>query len=608
MSEQTIDRLQIEISASASKSVDGVDRLSHSLQALKAATQGSVGDLGEISMSLRILKETATEIRGTSGTITAISKSLGALKELRLGNLDELKNASSALGTIGDSMNSMREFRSGIGSLKTAFGNLEKFDFDGISIKITGLVEAIKPLTDEMIRGGQGVSNYGTQMKELASAMKMTNSLKGSVGSDSRGVAYTAHRSTSATWNFTKLKAGITVLKEVGTHIGDYVGEINNYIEDLNLFTVAMGDFADRGMSFANRMQDELGVNAGEAMRYMGVFKQMTSSMGFAEERAYTLSQNLTQLAYDMSSFYNLSVEESFTKLQSGLSGEAEPLRRLGIDISATRMQTELYNLGIKQSVEDLSQADKATLRYMTILKQANNALGDLSRSIDSPSNAMRTLNAQWEVAKREIGSVFIPALIKILPPAIAATRILGDLARELAGFLGFELPKIDYSGVGNLSVGLGSASDNADGLKDNLKDVKKEVSGLVGIDEINKLSETGGASGGLSGGSSGSIDVPSVLEGIDMPSYDMFSGIENGVDKWTEKFKGFFSTLKEEIRPFTPLLETMGTLFLSAFGFEWVRRSVTRFGGLEKLKAVISPITRGVGLFKGNWRRRKIL
>lgn len=373
--------------------------------------------------------------------------------------------------------------------------------------------------------------------------------------------------------------------------------------QDSNLFTVAMGDYAEQGMAYANKMQIALGVNAGEAMRYMGVFQQMGTSMGFTQERAYTLSQTLTQLGYDWSSYYNLDTEESFTKLQSAIAGETEPVRRLGIDISSARLQQELYNLGIHKSVEKLSQADKATLRYIALLKQSQNAMGDLSRSIDSPSNALRMLNAQWEVAKREIGSVFIPMLIKILPPAIAVVRVLGDIARSIANLFGFELPKIDYSGVGNLSTGLSDAAGSAKDLTGNLKETKKEISGLLGFDEINALSETESSSGGGSG-ASGGYDASSVLGDIELPTYDMFSEVENSVDKWVDKFKDGFEKIKSFIEPFTPLLKGLGVLIGSTLAFNWVTGALKKAKGLSWFTGFLDLAKRGLKWYSAEFKK----
>lgn len=601
MAEQTIDKLQIEIEAKAGTSVRNINRLAESLENLKSVTSSGSGGLSKFATSMDKLKTVAEGLKGKSSILTSMSKSLNALSAVKFPATDELKNFAESFEGFGGAVEEMREFRSGVGSLKTAFNNLDKIDFNGMSDRIKRLVDAIKPLTDEMIRGGQGVSNFGTQMQALVSAAKATNAIQTKAGGNK--TSYKSHKANASSWGLEKLKLAFNFAKKAANVIGDFVGEINDYIEDLNLFTVAMGDYAEQGMAYANKMQIALGVNAGEAMRYMGVFQQMGTSMGFTQERAYTLSQTLTQLGYDWSSYYNLDTEESFTKLQSAIAGETEPVRRLGIDISSARLQQELYNLGIHKSVEKLSQADKATLRYIALLKQSQNAMGDLSRSIDSPSNALRMLNAQWEVAKREIGSVFIPMLIKILPPAIAVVRVLGDIARSIANLFGFELPKIDYSGVGNLSTGLSDAAGSAKDLTGNLKETKKEISGLLGFDEINALSETESSSGGGSG-ASGGYDASSVLGDIELPTYDMFSEVENSVDKWVDKFKDGFEKIKSFIEPFTPLLKGLGVLIGSTLAFNWVTGALKKAKGLSWFTGFLDLAKRGLKWYSAEFKK----
>ncbi len=600
MAEQTIDKLQIELEARAGRSVSNIEKLAQSLDRLKAVTAGGVSGLSKTAAALDRLQSAAAGLKGRSSALTSIAKSLNTLSAVRLPATERLSEFANAFSGFGGAVESMREFRSGVGSLRTAFNNLDKIKFEGMAARIRQLVDAIRPLTDEMIRGGKYAGDYGTQIKALVSAAKQTNAIQ--KGYDSRGTAVAAHRSESASWSFTKFQVAVDAIRGIGNTIGGFVTEINDYIEDLNLFTVAMGDFADQGLAFAEKMQTALGINAGEAMRYMGVFQQMATSMGFTQERAYTLSTTLTQLGYDWSSFYNLDTEESFTKLQAAISGEIEPVRRLGIDISSARLQQELYNLGIQESVENLNQADKATLRYIALLKQSENAMGDLSRSIESPSNALRLLNAQWEVAKREIGSVFIPMLLKILPPAIAVVRILGEMARSLANLLGFELPTIDYSSVGNLSVGLTDAADSADNLTDSVKETKKEISGLLGFDEINALTETETGSSGSS--ASANTDMSSVLGDVELPTYDMFTEIENSVDQWVEKIKDGISRVWDVIEPFMPLIEGLGIVFATAFAFDWVKGSLTKIKPLSWITDFFTLARKGLKWFSNDFKK----
>lgn len=139
--------------------------------------------------------------------------------------------------------------------------------------------------------------------------------------------------------------------------IASWITQSNQYIEDLNLFTASMGKYAEEAQNYAEAVSEALGIDPGEFMRNQGVFNTIISGFGVASDKAYLMSKNLTQLGYDISSFFNISFEDAMQKLQSGISGELEPLRRLGYDLSVARLQEEALALGIEKRVSVLTQA-----------------------------------------------------------------------------------------------------------------------------------------------------------------------------------------------------------------------------------------------------------
>lgn len=163
----------------------------------------------------------------------------------------------------------------------------------------------------------------------------------------------------------------------------DWVKESNDYVENLNLFTVSMGKYADSAKAYAETVQAALGIDPSEWMRNQGIFMNMVSGFGVVEEKARLMSQNLTQLGYDLSSLYNIDISEAMQKLQSGIAGEIEPLRRLGVTLDETTLQQIAYNNGINLSVQEMNQAQKSQLRYIAIMQQSGNAMGDMARTVN---------------------------------------------------------------------------------------------------------------------------------------------------------------------------------------------------------------------------------
>lgn len=538
MAEQTIDRLSIEINAKANASVGGIDKLAQSIQRLKSAVGGGADKLSGIAASIDRLKAALSGFKGASGSVNSLAKSLERLQAIKLegvgAKLTELSNAAKSLGTVGESLQSIRDFGKGMNSLVKSVEKLQKMNMNGVTAKVKELAKALRPLTDEMRRAGSGMGNFGSQIRQLIDTMNRLNARGGNLGSGRGGSGFFGG------FNIARIFALAYSIRRVGRAINSSISSISDYIEDLNLFSVAMGTAAEQGMEFAQSLQDAFGVNAGQAMKYMGVFQQITSSMGIASDKAYILSKNFTQLGYDIASFYNVSNETAFTKLQSGLTGQVRPLRDLGIDISQARLQQELYTLGINESVRNLSQADKAQLRYIATLKQAQNALGDMGRTLMTPANMLRVLQGQLQITARNIGSIFIPALNAILPYAIAVVRVIGELAARLAQLVGFKMPEIIVP-----ETNLPPITDEMDDLTDSTADAKKQINQLIsGFDELNILQKQDLSSAG---------GVDDILGNIELPEYDPFEGfIESNVNDILKRLKDWIENL--QLDPLTTL------------------------------------------------------
>ena len=260
----------------------------------------------------------------------------------------EIEANSGAATTNIKKLGKAIESLSSTGSLKTVIDSLEKLNEKLSNMSnLSSAVSGINQVSDAM-KKATGVSNNMTaQTETLGSSLK----------------------------NLFSQAFVVAIIQKANTLLESAITNYSKYVEDANLFAVAMGNAADSGGRFAQKMENVLGIDSGEAMRNMAVFQNLTTSFGMASDKAYILSQNLTQLGYDMASFFNLRTEDSFQKLQAAISGELEPIRRLGVDISNARLQQELYNLGINKSINSLSQADKAQLRYIAIMKQTTNAV-----------------------------------------------------------------------------------------------------------------------------------------------------------------------------------------------------------------------------------------
>lgn len=368
--------------------------------------------------------------------------------------------------------------------------------------------------------------------KLTASLSKLKTAITGTTDSANRSQNTTDKVATSnkkAATSYVNLYAKIKLisgaLRGVTNFLSQCVYSSMEYTETVNMYAVSLGKFASEAKQYAEEVSEAMGIDPAQFLEYEGVFNTIIEGFGVASDKAYLMSQNLTQIGYDLASMYNISFDKAMLKVQSGISGELEPLRRLGYDLSVARLEQERLNLGIDKSVSSMTQAEKAQLRYYAIMTQVTVAQGDMARTINSPANQLRVFKAQLQQCARAIGNSFIPALNAILPYAIAVAKVIRYVAEQIAAFFGYELPEVDWSstssGVSDLSSGLGDVADSADGASKAVKELKNAT---LGIDELNVISEN--ANSGSGGGGSGGASVSGGDLGIDLPTYDFLGNL----------------------------------------------------------------------------------
>lgn len=524
-----IQGLEFQIVNDSTQAVTGLQNLINTLNRLKTATNGGATGLSKTAQGIRELSNSLKGLNSgdASQKITRLTNALTALSQV--GNVkisSSIANQLTAINTAlaglkwtdGDKLTSlanglrplselgkanMTTFINQLSKLPKVIEDLEAADIDKFTQQMTALAAAMKPFADEMQKVSNGFSAFPSKIQKLITSTEKYNA--------------SARKATSTTGKFTSGLKALNVaavaitFRKIGHFIAQAVTESNKYQEDLNLFTVALGQYAAEAQNYAEKVSDVMGIDPAQWLRNQGVFNTLLTGFGDTAERAQLMSQNLTQLGYDISSFFNVSIEDAMQKLQSGISGELEPLRRLGYDLSQARLEQTALNLGIKESVANMTQAEKAELRYYAIMTQVTTAQGDMARTLEAPANQLRILQAQLTQAARAIGNIFIPALNAILPYAIAVVQVIREIANALANFAGFKLTDVDYSGVNSAAVGAGSLADNLDDAAGAAKKLKQYT---AGFDELNVFAPNTGSGSGAGAGGAGGFD-------FDLPTYD---------------------------------------------------------------------------------------
>lgn len=491
----TLGRLRTACGSTAtglSGTAKSVRELKNALQGLNSGDvqqkitriAGALNALGQVS-NVKISSSVANQL-------TAISGAIDNLKWTDGDKLTALADGLRPLSELGKS--NLTTFINQLGKLPTVIEELEKADIDKFTRQMTDLAAAMKPFADEMQKVSNGFSAFPSRIQRLITSTERYNN--------------TVRRATTHTGLFGKALGGLKfavvwqMARRVSSMLGTVITKSNEFQENMNLFTVAMGNYAESALQYGETVSEVLGIDLSDWIRNQGVFNTLLTGFGDTSDRAALMSKNLTQLGYDLSSFFNISVEDSMQKLQSGISGELEPLRRLGYDLSQARLEAVALSLGIDKSVSSMTQAEKAELRYYAIMTQVTTAQGDLARTLEAPANQLRILKAQFEMAGRAIGNIFIPALNAILPYGIAVVQIIREIANAIASLFGFQMTEVDYSGITSAGIGAGELADNLDDAAGAAKKLKQYT---AGFDELNVFSpDTASGSGAGVGGGSG--------------------------------------------------------------------------------------------------------
>lgn len=571
----TIEQLELEVQSSSTSAVAGIDALSASLSKVKNAIKGGIG-LTSVANQVRNL-DSALKSMDSSGA-NKIDKLASSLDKLRgLGSLKISSSIGNQLQNIGSAAASLIgvDF-SAMEKLGTALQPLNNLNASGLKSTINALNKLPK-LAD--ILDNMDMTKFTSQIQQLSTALApLTNQLNAVTAAFSRlptniqraitatnRISQENNKATNSYMNlYAKIKMAMGVVRNGARVIASWITQSNQYIEDVNLFTASMGKYTEEAQNYAKAVSDALGIDPGEFMRNQGVFNTIISGFGVASDKAYLMSKNLTQLGYDISSFFNITFEDAMQKLQSGISGELEPLRRLGYDLSVARLQEEALALGIKKKVSAMTQAEKSQLRYYAIMTQVTTAQGDMARTLNAPANQLRILKAQVTQCARALGNIFIPMLNAVLPYAIALVKVVRMLADSIASLFGFTLPEVDYSGVSAGATAVGDLANNAgdasDGLSKAGKAAKKLKNALLGIDELNILSKDDSSSGSGSGSGSGAAIGGGDL-GIDLPTYDFLgNAITSKGDEIVQKIKDVMWDITAAISGF---LLTIGTILV---------------------------------------------
>ena len=562
--------------ATSLRSVSSIDTRTFSKIATNMEKLGNL-DTARLVSSASALKSMATELSG----FASISKQSAEITQLTA-SISKLGSKSA-----GYAADNIRNLGSALKEVMTTLSNAPR-----VSNNIIQMTNALANLSQQGSRVGSASRSLVTGFSNATKSIKSTRS-------GFRGLASTIGKFYATYW---------LVMRAVGK-IGGAVDLASQLTEVQNVVDTTFGDMASKVDDFTKTSIQDLGMSELTVKQISSRFQALGTSVGISSQQVANgtavankalmsqnntlykttdsmadMSLNLTKLAGDMASFYDVDQADVAKSLQSIFTGTIAPLRRYGLDLTQATLSEWAMKNGLDANIKSMTQAEKVLLRYNYVMANTQAAQGDFAKTANTWANSVRVLKQEFQAWGSIIGSVvinalkpFVQALSKVMLKVISFTKTVADALGAIFGWT------IEISGGGatvdgmeDIADGVGDIGDNADSSNKKAQKLKKT---LLSIDEIHALddnSDSGSGGGSGSGGSGG-------------------GGAGSGVDSSLKKTDGLLEKYKSSIKDLYSLGKYIGDTIadsLNSINWDNVYQSASNFGkGLaDFLNGLISP------------------
>lgn len=584
----TIDSIVIELDSESTNAVKGIDALAGSLEKLKksGSFKTAITNLNNLSTalknlpnvhsasnSLRTLANSIEKLKGV-GSVASLSNSLAKLPAaLKSVSSIDLDRVAPQLQKVADTVAPLSNIKAGglntmVNSLKKLGDVTDSLDDDTIARfaqKIGVLNEKLAPLSEKMTSIKAGFSAINTNARKASESVE---DFSGGIDSGALNMSSFIDIGRSIIDTF-------QTVRDVFVKITEQAIEWDGIAAR---FGRGFAGSASETYAWIQRLNEEMGINIQEFMKYSSVYSTMLTGFGVATEDAGKMALGYMELTYDIWAGYNDvygSLEETAEAVKSAIAGEVEPVRRAGFTIVESTLKQTAANHGLEISLENATEAQKSYLRYLTLIDQAHaqGLVGTYAKELNTAEGLMRTFAQQTKSLAQAFGSLFLPILVKVMPWFQAFVELLTEGVYWLANFFGIDIQPVDFSGYEAGSGAIDNVTDSAGSatgaLNDATKAAKELKNATLGIDELNVISPSSASSGGAGGSGAGGAGGNG-FAGLDVGSLwdeTIFDTIQSDVDAIKEKLKGWL-----------PVIATVSTALAGL-------RLVKLIGDMEKIK-----------------------
>ena len=518
-----------------------------------------VGSLARLSNSGQYIGNVTTEFPKLGKQVVKLVRKLSSANAIDISItkvVEGIAKLANAGKRVGETVANLKKLGNGVINLLKKLQNAPQ-----INSNVANTIQGLGNLASSGSRISTVSDRASTSTKKLGNALSSLKDKLKSAHKSSKGFV------SSIGMFYAKFFLVIRAVKK----FGQAIGSAQDYIEEFNYFSVALdkvgkdsaNQFKKAGYNSAeeyagsfrkrfgklqkqltgydvdyntgdatNTFSHNLGLDLTEVMNYNAAIAQITNSAGMLGETSIDSAKALTMLSADWASLANLDTADVMQNFQSALVGQSRAVYKYGLDITSAGLAQTAMNHGVTESIKNLSQQSKMQLRVLTMLEQSKVAYSDLAKTINSPNNQLKMLNAGFKKLALSIGSLFMPIVQKLYPYMNAMVMVLQDFAQWVAKLAGIKLGDTDGSRKTPEVPDYSDAADDTDKVAKNMdktaKKTKKAADNLQGFDIVNKLQDNS---------DSDSDDDDDKNANIDL-SKDISDALKNYEKIWDNAFK----------------------------------------------------------------------
>ncbi len=463
----------------------------NSVGALNFDTTGLTNLIGSISrLGGKISTQATANLPQISAQLQNFVRQMNKIGELKfdMTNMSSLVTSISRLGSVasGRAVNNIPLLAD---NLKYLFETLSKAP--NVSANIIRMTEALANLAKTGASSGRAATSLGKSLNIFSGSANKAKSSSFSLASA-----------------FGKLYASYWLLFRAFSKIKDAIDISSSLTEVENVVRTTFGNYEKLIQDFSKTSIQDFGMSELTAKQVASRFQAMGTAMGFSQGKMADMSLQLTKLTADMASFYDMEQSDVARNLQAVFTGETEPLRKYGLDLTQATLKEWAMKQGLDADISSMTQAEKTMLRYQYVMANTAAAQGDFARTSDTWANQVRILKQSFEQLAAIIGGALINAFKPFVRTLNAVMQKVIAFATTVTNALGSIFGwKFEISAGGladDWSDAAGSAADIADSTGQAAKNVEKMNKGLRAFDELNLITTPDNSSGSGSSGSGG--------------------------------------------------------------------------------------------------------